>query len=84
MVSFIASLKELMGTVLPLATVEDFDRGEDVNILRTRYKEAALKDDPARIVVWAGSGVGLINKTQSAKVITTHRSLFDHPFIFLF
>ncbi|KAH6916196.1 2-nitropropane dioxygenase [Coprinopsis sp. MPI-PUGE-AT-0042] len=50
-------------------TVADYDRGEDVEILGSRYQEAQAKDDANRIVVWAGTGVGLIDRIQSAKDI---------------
>lgn len=49
-------------------TVADYDRGEDVEILRSRYQDALAKDDANRTVVWAGTGVGLIDRIQSAKV----------------
>lgn len=48
--------------------MEDFEKGIDVDIVRRRYDEGAQKDDPDRIVVWAGTGVGLMNKIQPANV----------------
>jgi nitronate monooxygenase len=48
--------------------VEDFEKGIDVEVLRSRYHEGAKSDDPDRIVVWAGAGVGMMDKIQPAKV----------------
>jgi nitronate monooxygenase len=47
--------------------VEDFDKGVDTEILSRRYAEGP-KNDPDRIIVWAGAGVGIMNKIQPAKV----------------
>lgn len=48
--------------------MEDFEKGVDVDIVRRRYTEGAEKGDPDRVVVWAGTGVGLMNRIQPAKV----------------
>lgn len=53
-------------------TVNDYDNGEDIGVLRSKFMEAARTDDTDRIIVWAGSGVGLMNKIQPAKVIHSH------------
>jgi nitronate monooxygenase len=47
--------------------VDDFDKGVDPETLRKRYVEGP-QDDPDRIIVWAGAGVGMMNKIQPAKV----------------
>ncbi|KAF5336008.1 hypothetical protein D9611_006237 [Ephemerocybe angulata] len=57
------------------ATVTDYENGVDISVLREKYKEAAAKDDTDRIIVWAGTGVGLMNRTQPAKDIV--RELHD-------
>lgn len=51
-----------------IATVDDYERGVDVNIVRERFTESARKAESNRIVVWAGSGVGLMSKILAAKV----------------
>jgi nitronate monooxygenase len=61
----------------PPDTVADYNRGEDVEILRSRYQDALANDDANRTVVWAGTGVGLIDRIQSAKVTL----LMDRNFI---
>lgn len=48
--------------------MEDFEKGVDIETLRSRYAEGMRNEDPDRIVVWAGSGVGLMDKIQPAKV----------------
>ncbi|KAG2011483.1 2-nitropropane dioxygenase, variant 2 [Coprinopsis cinerea AmutBmut pab1-1] len=63
--------KGIDGRGLHNATVEDYNRGEDVKILRKKYQEAQEKDDTSRIVVWAGASVGLMNKIQPAKEVVT-------------
>ncbi|EDR05531.1 uncharacterized protein LACBIDRAFT_191118 [Laccaria bicolor S238N-H82] len=57
------------GRGLRNATVEDYERGEDIQVLRSKLKEASLKDDTSRIVVWAGASVGLVNKIMPAREI---------------
>jgi nitronate monooxygenase len=54
--------------VICLDTVEDFNNGVDIEILRTRYAEGRRQNDVHRIVVWAGAGVGLMNTIQPAQV----------------
>lgn len=57
------------GRALRNSTVEDFEKGVDIETLRSRYVEGVRKGDTDRIVVWAGAGVGLMNKIQPAKEI---------------
>ena len=51
-----------------LDTVEDFENGVDIETLRARYGEGKRNNDVNRIVVWAGAGVGLMNRIQPARV----------------
>lgn len=57
------------GRGLRNSTVVDFENGVDIGQLRRKYAEGAKVDDLDRIVVWAGTGVGLMNKVQPAKEI---------------
>ncbi|KAF8074766.1 2-nitropropane dioxygenase [Lyophyllum atratum] len=50
-------------------TVIDFEKGIDIDTLRRKYADGVKADDPNRIVVWAGTGVGLMDKIQPAKEI---------------
>lgn len=52
------------------ATVDDYERGEDINILRSKFQEAVRNNDMNRAIVWAGTGVGLIKDVKPAKVGT--------------
>lgn len=52
-----------------IGTVDDFEKGVDIDTLRRRYNEGTLKEDPDRIIIWAGAGIGLLNKSQPAKVM---------------
>ena len=73
------SLRHETNTMLVVDTVADYDRGEDVEILGSKYQEAAAKDDANRIVVWAGTGVGLIDRIQSAKVTVPSKVCLPLP-----
>ncbi|KAF9457191.1 2-nitropropane dioxygenase [Collybia nuda] len=57
------------GRGLHNSTVEDFEKGVDVDVVRSRYHEGAKRNDPDRIVIWAGAGVGMMDKIQPAKEI---------------
>ncbi|KAL0067142.1 hypothetical protein AAF712_005712 [Marasmius tenuissimus] len=49
------------------ATVRDFDAGAEEDVLVTRYKEAMETKDTNRVVVWSGTGVGLIEDVKPTK-----------------
>jgi len=57
------------GRGLRNSTVVDFENGDDIADLREKYMEGVKADDTDRIVTWAGTGVGLMNKIQPAKEI---------------
>ncbi|KAL0579275.1 hypothetical protein V5O48_002729 [Marasmius crinis-equi] len=43
-------------------TVRDFDKGISEDELVEKYKQAAEKKDPSRLVVWSGTGIGMIGE----------------------
>jgi hypothetical protein len=49
------------------ASLEGYDKGEDIEVLRSKYKEAYPHNDTNRIIVWAGAGVGQMNEIKPAK-----------------
>ena len=49
-------------------TVEEFGRGEAMDVIRHKFEEGVRKDDPERMLVWAGSSVGLMKEIKPAKV----------------
>ena len=51
-----------------LDTVADFESGGDHDELRRKYQEALKKNDMSRTIVWAGTGVGLMDTVKPAKV----------------
>ena len=51
-----------------IATVEDYEKGEDLALLKQKYAEGVKGGDTNRILVWAGSGVGLMNQVKPAWV----------------
>ncbi|TFK39340.1 2-nitropropane dioxygenase [Crucibulum laeve] len=57
------------GRALKNATVDDYENGVDIEIIRSKFTEAVQNDDPSRMLIWAGSGVGLMHRIQPAKEI---------------
>ncbi|KAF9443371.1 2-nitropropane dioxygenase [Macrolepiota fuliginosa MF-IS2] len=55
------------GRALRNATVDDFERGEDVQVLRSKYKEALPVHNVDRVIIWAGAGVGVMKSVKAAK-----------------
>ncbi|KAK1227227.1 hypothetical protein PQX77_009861 [Marasmius sp. AFHP31] len=49
------------------ATVRDFDAGAEEHVLVAKYKEAMETKDTNRVVVWSGTGVGLIEDVKPTK-----------------
>ncbi|KAM6496885.1 2-nitropropane dioxygenase [Amanita muscaria] len=50
-------------------TVEDFEKGESMDKIRPKFLEGVQKGDRERMLVWAGTGVGLMNNVQPAKIV---------------
>ncbi|KAK2465628.1 hypothetical protein APHAL10511_002172 [Amanita phalloides] len=50
-------------------TVDDFEMGDALDVVRQKFIEGVQKSDPERMLVWAGTGVGLMNETKSARDI---------------
>ncbi|KAJ7208470.1 NPD-domain-containing protein [Mycena rebaudengoi] len=57
------------GRGLRNSTVDDFEKGVDMEILKSKFTEGVKKQDTDRITVWAGTGVGQMSQTQTAKSI---------------
>jgi len=68
------------GRGLRNSTVEDFDNRVDIETLKTKFREGVKNEDTDRIIVWAGTGVGQMSRTQSAKSIVEelHRECEEH------
>jgi len=67
------------GRGLRNSTVEDFENKVNIETLKTKFKEGVKNQDPDRIIVWAGTGVGQMNQTQTAKSIVEelHRECLE-------
>ncbi|KAF8661282.1 hypothetical protein AX16_001382 [Volvariella volvacea WC 439] len=67
------------GRALRNLTVDDFERNRDTTEIRQEFQEAVRNDDPTRMLVWGGTGVGLMNKILPAKEIVEelHRECVD-------
>jgi len=48
-------------------TVADFEQGVDLELIRAKYKEAMQNQDRKRLLVWAGTGVGSMNRIMPAR-----------------
>jgi len=49
--------------------VDEFEGGESLDVIRRKFEEGIREDDPGRMLVWAGTGVGLMKEIKSAKTI---------------
>ena len=52
--------------------VNDFEQGVDINTLRNNFTQSKQRGDPDGLVIWAGTGIGLLNVSQPAKVRAIH------------
>ncbi|KAJ7131672.1 2-nitropropane dioxygenase [Mycena crocata] len=57
------------GRGLRNSTVDDFENKVDIEVLESKFKEGLKNQDTSRMIVWAGTGVGQANQTQTAKSI---------------
>jgi len=58
--------------------VDEFEGGESLDVIRRKFEEGVREDDPRRMLVWAGTGVGLMKEIKSAKVRSIY-SKEDQP-----
>jgi len=58
------------GRGLRNATVDDYERGENIDVLRSKFQEAVRDGNMNRAIVWAGASVGLVTDVKPAKEIT--------------
>ena len=49
-------------------TVDEFEGGGAFKVIRQKFEKGVREDDPRRMLVWAGTGVGLMTEIKSAKV----------------
>lgn len=59
--------KGIDGRALRNASLDGYERGEDIESLRSKYKEAYPRNDTSRTMVWAGAGVGQMHDIKPAK-----------------
>jgi hypothetical protein len=59
--------------------VDDYEQGVDVQVLRSKFQEAARQNDMSRAIVWAGAAVGEMKDLKPAKV----SSVFHQMKIFI-
>ncbi|PPQ65882.1 hypothetical protein CVT24_011213 [Panaeolus cyanescens] len=61
-------------------TVKDFEDGVDIETLREKTSVAQKAGDASRMVIWAGTGVGLVNQVLPAQDIVAelHEQCLQH------
>lgn len=57
------------GRALYNNTVKDLDEGADISVVREKFKKSVSEGDPDRMLVWAGTGVGLISEIKDARAV---------------
>ncbi|KAF6763411.1 2-nitropropane dioxygenase [Ephemerocybe angulata] len=72
--------KYVDGRAIRNATYDDFQKGDDINVIRQKYAAASETEDLDRVVVWAGAGVSAMNKVLPAKDIVQelHEECLSH------
>jgi len=68
------------GRGLRNSVVEDFENGVKIEALKSKFQDGIKNRDIDRMIVWAGTGVGQMKQTQSAKSIVEelHRECIEH------
>ena len=56
------------GRALKNKVVERFENGEDVESIREMFLKDTREGNPEGMLVWSGTGVGLINQIEPAAV----------------
>ncbi|KIK60313.1 hypothetical protein GYMLUDRAFT_43610 [Collybiopsis luxurians FD-317 M1] len=61
-------------------TVSDFEKGVNLEVLQAKFKEGIQRQDQSRFLVWAGTGVGSMNRIVPAKdlVQELHLKMLEH------
>ena len=49
-------------------TIERLEQGEDEAAVREFFQKKTKEDDPKGMIVWSGTGVGLVNEIKPAAV----------------
>ncbi|ETW78949.1 hypothetical protein HETIRDRAFT_420140 [Heterobasidion irregulare TC 32-1] len=67
------------GRCLRIPSVQEFEDKVKIEDIQRRFDEGASKGDPKSMVIWAGTGVGLIDEIKPAKAIVEelHASLIE-------
>ncbi|KAI6044202.1 2-nitropropane dioxygenase [Pisolithus marmoratus] len=55
------------GRALYNSTVKELEEGVDIHTVKEKFKKGVQDGDPDRMLVWAGTGVGLISGISNAK-----------------
>jgi hypothetical protein len=75
---------DLIDNISPIATVDDYEKGEDLALVKQKYAEGVKRGDTNRILVWAGSGVGLMNQVKPARVCLNGLVFSDRSHVNIF
>jgi len=54
------------GRGISTQTSKDYDAGKDVEKVKAKFREAAKENSKDGLITWSGTGVGVLDKIQSA------------------
>ncbi|KIJ62004.1 hypothetical protein HYDPIDRAFT_176760 [Hydnomerulius pinastri MD-312] len=62
------------------STVKDLDSGVDIETVKAKFDDGVRNGNPDRMLVWAGTGIGLISEIKEAKEIVRelHADIVEH------
>ncbi|KAH7890683.1 2-nitropropane dioxygenase [Phlebopus sp. FC_14] len=62
------------------STVKDLDDGVDIETVRAKFNDGVRTGDPDRMLVWAGTGVGLVSEIKDAQAVVweLHKDIVEH------
>lgn len=48
--------------------MDDYEKGDDISVLRAKLQDSQKNGDMSRAVIWAGTGYSLVKELKPAKV----------------
>ncbi|KAF7771037.1 hypothetical protein Agabi119p4_7011 [Agaricus bisporus var. burnettii] len=57
------------GRGIRTASVDDYERGDDISVLRAKLQDSQKNGDMSRAVIWAGTGYSLVKELKPAKEV---------------
>ncbi|XP_006462105.1 hypothetical protein AGABI2DRAFT_136944 [Agaricus bisporus var. bisporus H97] len=57
------------GRGIRTVSVDDYERGDDISVLRAKLQDSQKSGDMSRAVIWAGTGYSLVKELKPAKEV---------------